>query len=699
MGEYHWIYHYVWMVPLFPLLAFILTLFPQVRNIKWTYKGAYVAIGAMGLSTIYSLFLTGRVISDHEFKPYNGYLRWLTAGNSSIEIGVMVDQLTAVMLLMVSFVGCLIFIYSRDYMRHDKRFSRFFNYMSLFAASMLGLIVANNFLLLFICWELVGLCSYLLIGFWFEKTSAADAAKKAFITTKTGDLGLTIALMMILWASATYGNNMTFNFVTPDEKGFFNILPSVPTWVLTMIALFLFLGAMGKSAQFPLHVWLPDAMEGPTSVSALIHAATMVAAGVYLVGRCYPIFAAAVIPLVVVAFIGAITAVFAATIAVTANDIKRVLAYSTVSQLGYMMLGLGVGGYTAGLFHLITHAVFKALLFLSSGSVIHGMSGEQNIWKMGGLHKHMKYTCWTFAIGTLALIGFPLTSGFFSKDEILASAFTFGEHSTHTIPFYLGYIPLLLGLTGVFLTAFYMTRCFTLTFLGNKVRSNVQPQESTLWMILPLIILAGCALLLGLVGIPKFNFFHSFIHFTRDSVGVETALYKFSSEQEGVNWVIMLISVILGFAGIISGYAIYGYKIQERFTEIKNSIPTWLRYYGNMGFKGLHFIVKNKYFFDEIYRYFVICVNLMIAKFCFIIDQFIIDKFVDLWACIMIWISRIKRWIDDKIIDAIAVNGWSYISIVSGRYLTYLQTGYVQQYIMIICLGIIFLTILGVIAK
>jgi NADH-quinone oxidoreductase subunit L len=592
-------------------------------------------------------------------------------------------------------------------MGHDKRFSRFFNYLSLFAASMLGLIIANNMLLLFICWELVGVCSYFLIGFWFEKESAANAAKKAFITTKIGDLGIFIALMLILWSTGHYGTNMTFNFFSHEGKtGFFDLLSVIPTWVLTLVALFLFIGAMGKSAQFPLHVWLPDAMEGPTSVSALIHAATMVAAGVYLVGRAYPIFAAAVIPLVVVAFIGAFTAVFAASIAVTANDIKRVLAYSTLSQLGYMMLGLGVGGYTAGMFHLLTHAFFKALLFLGAGSVIHGMSGKQDIWEMGGLWKPMKWTCITFGIGTLALIGFPGTSGFFSKDEILASAYTFGGLNHGRLPF-ISYIPFVFGMIGVFLTAFYMTRCFTLTFLGNRIRSGVHAHESGSWMVRPLIVLSIFALLAGFLGMPEgiakifgtSNMFHHFVHFQWENAVKVQSIFNYDlAKPETPSEIPMILSILLGFGGIFCGYVIYGFRIFE--------LPLFKPLYRqtfykllSVPYKGVYLLIKNKYFVDEIYRYLIIDVMLLIGKVCFIIDQYIVDKFVDFWAYFMIAISKTKRWFDDNIVDGIAVNGWGYISVFAGKKLTYLQNGYVQRYIMFICIGIIFLTILGVVVK
>ena len=654
-----------------------------------------MAIGGIACSALYSTFLLIRVIIDFCFnghiEPYSASISWLPAGKGIIELGVMVDPLTAAMLFMVSFVGTCIFVYSKGYMEGDKKYSQFFTYVSLFAFSMLGLVVANSFLLLFIGWELVGLCSYLLIGFWFEKTSAADAAKKAFITTKIGDVGILIALMLILWVTGEYGSGITFNFYNHGygmlEQGLLTN-HAIPGWALTAIALFLFLGAVGKSAQLPLHVWLPDAMEGPTSVSALIHAATMVAAGVYLVGRAYPIFVAAVTPLIVVAVIGAITAVFAATIAVTATDIKRILAYSTLSQLGYMMLGLGVGGYTAALFHLLTHAFFKALLFLGSGSVIHGMHGEQDIRKMGNLRKYMPWTFATFLCGTLALIGFPLTSGFFSKDEIVASAYHFAKHNSH-LPIFVSHFCLALGLIGVFLTAFYMTRCVVLTFFGNEVRSDVHPHESSPWMVAPLVVLSVFAILGGFLAMPwPTNLFHNFVHFSwPEAIHKTEALFHYGAEHtfntEAI--ILMLFSIGLGFAGIGAGLVLYYFKLFK--LEKLDKILPW---------KGLHILVSNKYFFDEIYRYLVICVHLMIAKLCFVIDAFIVDKFVDFWAWIMEIVSRrIVRPVDDKVVDGVAVNGWGFLSIRAGRLLTCIQTGSVQTYIMVFCAGIVLLAILG----
>ena len=387
-----------------------------------------------------------------------------------MDIGWVLDPLTAIMLVMVTFVGMLIFIFSVGYMAHDENFMRFFCFLALFASGMLGVVIANNLFLFFVSWEIVGLTSYLLIGFWYHKPSAAAAAKKAFITTRIGDLGL---LLGMVWLYAETG---TLNFYDGGkgclESGALATMLTHATIggmaVSTMIGLLIFLGAVGKSGQVPLHVWLPDAMEGPTPVSALIHAATMVAAGVFLVARVYPLMSVGGIigahgvpvttSLTVITWVGAITAIFAASIAVAQNDIKRILAYSTVSQLGYMMMGLGVGGVAVGMFHLITHAFFKALLFLGSGSVIHGCHEEQDVRKMGGLKKYMPVTFAVYAVGMLALAGFPLFfSGFWSKDEIL--------HSAHN--WSVSHIPFLLGCAGALFTAFYMTRQVALVFFGN----------------------------------------------------------------------------------------------------------------------------------------------------------------------------------------------------------------------------------------
>ncbi len=426
-----------------------------------------------------------RLRAGHEGAKEIFNFQWLqfAAGDPGIlKLGWVLDPLTAVMLVMVSFVGLLIFIYSIGYMAHDENFTRFFCFLSLFAGAMLGVVIANSLLLLFICWELVGLTSYLLIGFWYHKPSAAAAAKKAFITTRVGDLAFLLGMVWLYSQTGTllFYDNGEGCMEQPALAGLVAQTTGVGMAVSTGIGLLIFLGAMGKSGQVPLHVWLPDAMEGPTPVSALIHAATMVAAGVFLVARVYPLMSAYLSnpfrssptiafnfdtpALQVVTWIGAITAVFAASIAVAQNDIKRILAYSTVSQLGYMMMGLGVGGVAVGMFHLITHAFFKALLFMGAGSVIHGCHEEQDIRRMGGLRKFMPVTFATYAIGMLALAGFPLLfSGFWSKDEILHAAHGW---SVSQMPFYLGVL-------GALLTAFYMTRQVALVFFGRN-RSGVR---------------------------------------------------------------------------------------------------------------------------------------------------------------------------------------------------------------------------------
>src|SRR3954453_16720890 len=433
-----WIVQNLWLIPSIPVLAAGLSGVASPRNHRFA---ASHAIGSMCLSLLLSLAAFAQVLhlggDGIELRETVNFT-WVQFGTSTVDLGWVLDPLAAVMLVMVTFVGLLIFIYSTGYMAHDENYTRFFCFLSLFAGAMLGVVIANSLLLLFMCWEIVGLTSYLLIGFWYQKPSAAAAAKKAFITTRVGDI---FFLLGIVWLFSATGTLLFYNHsvgaLEPAAIGaMLAAKAALALSAATAIALLIFAGAAGKSGQFPLHVWLPDAMEGPTPVSALIHAATMVAAGVYLVARVYPLMAAGgtlsqggavagstTTALTVVTWVGAFTAVFAALIAVAQNDIKRILAYSTVSQLGYMMAGLGMGGVAVGMFHLITHAFFKALLFMGAGSVIHGSHEEQDIRRMGGLRKEMPVTFATYAIGMLALSGFPLLfSGFWSKDAILASA-------------------------------------------------------------------------------------------------------------------------------------------------------------------------------------------------------------------------------------------------------------------------------------
>jgi NADH-quinone oxidoreductase subunit L len=550
MASTVWIVRYLWLIPALPLLAAGIGALLKQRQRRFA---ATIAIGAMGISLLLALAAFAHLLFEPQRLFFN--FPWMQAGSDWVKLGWMLDPLAAVMLVMVTFVGLLIFIYSTAYMHHDENFTRFFCFLSLFAGAMLGLLIANSLLLLFMCWEVVGLTSYLLIGFWYERPSAAAAAKKAFITTRVGDLGL---LLGMVWL---YGQTGTLLFYDGGagcmEQGPLSLLTGK---TLTGIALLIFCGAVGKSGQLPLHVWLPDAMEGPTPVSALIHAATMVAAGVYLVARVYPLMSVSTNALEVVAWVGALTAIFAAVVAVAQDDIKRILAYSTVSQLGYMMLGLGVGGVSVGVFHLIAHAFFKALLVLGAGSVIHGLMGEQDIREMGGVRKWMPITFAAYAVGTLALCGFPLFfSGFWSKDAILHAAY--GWHISR-VPFYLGAI-------GALLTAFYMTRQVCYVFFGRK-RKDPAPDpippsetaasdpheaahESPAAMTMPLMILAGFAVLLGFIGTPAWPWLQAFLEMRHSGV-------DFGQLAENGLLPLMLGSSLLVFAGLGLGWWIYGRK-------------------------------------------------------------------------------------------------------------------------------------------
>ncbi|NMD21027.1 MAG: NADH-quinone oxidoreductase subunit L, partial [Verrucomicrobia bacterium] len=492
---------YLWLIPALPLAAAGgIALLRQRRKTL----AAGLAVGSIGLSLILSFIAFWTTLggaSQGHGGPAHDTSRfvWFALGPTNLELGWVLDPLAASMLVMVTLVGLLIFVYSVGYMAHDENFTRFFSFLALFAAAMLGLVIANNLLLLFICWELVGLTSYLLIGFWFHKPSAAAAAKKAFLTTRVGDIGF---LLAIVWLYAQTGTLQFYDDGAGclEHSALTRLVTQTTTGglgVATAISLLLFCGAIGKSGQFPLHVWLPDAMEGPTPVSALIHAATMVAAGVFLVARVYPLMAVhpdgaaeATTALQAVTWVGALTAVFAASIAVAQTDIKRILAYSTVSQLGFMMMGLGVGGVAVGMFHLITHAFFKALLFLGAGSVIHGVHEEQDIRRMGGLRRWMPVTFATYGVGMMALAGVPLFfSGFWSKDAILHAAHGW---TVSAAPFYL-------GLCGALLTAFYMTRqvCYVFggAYRGGAGRAATAhasrrdtPHESPAVMTAPLIV-------------------------------------------------------------------------------------------------------------------------------------------------------------------------------------------------------------------
>jgi NADH-quinone oxidoreductase subunit L len=550
----------VWLIPLFPLLG---TAVNAIFGGAIGRRAHWIAVPAVALSFLSACALFGRVW--HGATWTGDLFPWISAGTFKTAVTAQVDQLSAVMLLIVTGVGFLIHLYSIGYMHDDPGYPRFFTYMNLFVFSMVMLVLAGNFLLLYVFWEGVGLCSYLLIGFWHERKSAADAGKKAFIVNRVGDFGFGLGIMLI-W--------VTFGTVNYGEV-FAKADASIGVETYTAIALLLFMGATGKSAQLPLHTWLPDAMEGPTPVSALIHAATMVTAGVYMVARCHKLFEMAPVTLEVVAWVGALTAVFAATIGLVQTDIKRVLAYSTISQLGYMFVGVGVGAYAAGIFHLVTHAFFKALLFLGAGSVIHGLQGEQDLKKMGALAPRMLITTVTFLVGALGLSGVPPFAGFFSKDEILAATFHTGHRAVWA-----------LLVIGALMTAFYTFRLVFLAFFGApRMSQDVahHVHESPAVMTVPLILLALLTMVAGLaVGIPS-------SHGTAFARFLQPVLPLHEAEHgAAVAFALLLLSAMVAVGGVLLAWAMYGLRPArgESIGVAKNPI---------------HVLLLRKYYVDELY--------------------------------------------------------------------------------------------------
>jgi NADH-quinone oxidoreductase subunit L len=690
-----WIVAHLWLIPVLPALAAGISALLSQRQ---RGAAAGLAIGAMFGSLLLSLCAFSTVLghlgsADSARAVVN--FNWLQFGSSWLQLGWMLDPLTAVMLVMVTFVGLCIFVFSVGYMSHDENFMRFFCFLSLFAAAMLGVLISNSLLLLFICWELVGLTSYLLIGFWYQKPSAAAAAKKAFITTRIGDIGLFAG---IIWLSYS-ANTLLFynNGAGAMEHGALTMLASHTTLfgmsVATAISLLIFCGAAGKSGQVPLHVWLPDAMEGPTPVSALIHAATMVAAGVFLIARVYPLMSTGPIPsvtavvgtttaLTVVAWIGSITALFAALIAIAQNDIKRILAYSTVSQLGYMMLGLAVGGVAVGMFHLITHAFFKALLFLGAGSVIHGCHDEQDIRSMGGLRKYMPVTFAVYAVGMLALCGFPLFfSGFWSKDAILHAASVW---SVSRVPFYLGSLAALL-------TAFYMTRQVATVFFGHYRGqsdhshsshespaghdTSAAPHESPAVMTVPLILLAIFAVLLGVLGTPLWPWFTAFLH------GEAASYIGFEGFSEPGLMRVMITSSCIVFAGLGLGWWLYGSKPRESAEEadpLQRSMP------------GIFTALENRLYVDEFYAATVFRLNAALAWFADFLDRYLWSGIVRAIMLLVIALSHLNTAVESTAINGSFDEGCAAVTF-GGRMLSHLQNGQVQRSLRAIGLALVML--------
>lgn len=701
----------IWLLPLPPVLAFALIVLFTNKNNRLSHR---IAVGAAGLSWLGSMWVFWQAVRTEHLgeHPFHSVIDWLPLGDKALEIGVLIDPLSAITLFFVAWTVLMIFIYSIGYHNfgqpkgeHDKKgfpphgavevhdgkehhvpsiepmYARFFAFISLFAFGMYTLVVSDNLLTLFVGWEIMGLCSYLLIGFWFGKESARAAMVKAFITTRVGDVFMLLGIAYLY----TQAGTLSFRAILYNPE-VLDQLAHAPSYVpglsaAGLIGLLLFIGTVGKSAQFPLHVWLPDAMEGPTPVSAMIHAATMVSAGVYMVIRMFPLLSAGaghgLTPaMTAMAVVGSFTALFAATIAVAQNDVKRVLAYSTISQLGYMVAALGIGAYIAAAFHLVTHAFFKALLFLGSGSVIHGMehgvlhTGDhevdpQDMFNMGGLYKKMPRTFWTFLIGGFALSGFPvLTAGFWSKDEILADAWAHG----HSVVFWTLAVAALL-------TAFYTMRQITLTFLGKpRTEEAEHAHETPLSMTGPLMVLAFFAITFGWLGIPEHfpliggilpNWFHEFVGGTLLEHPEAVAFNVFP----------LLVSLVVALGGLTLGWLVY------RKTEAGAQDPL-AKVLG-----PVHTVLQNKYYFDELYDKIFVQPAMWVSETLVyqVMDRKIIDGILHGVVRVTYWLGNIFR---DKF-DLPVINeffcdvlGWKLPQGI-GEQLRKLQTGKVQQYMMI----------------
>lgn len=678
------IYQYAWLIPVLPLLGAMLVGIGLISFNKFTNQlrqlNAVFVVSLLGAAMVLSFALFWSQFQGHQ--PYTYTLEWAAAGNFHLQMGYTIDHLTALMLVVVTTVAFLVMVYTDGYMAHDPGYVRFYAYLSLFSSSMLGLVVSPNLVQIYVFWELVGMCSYLLIGFWYDRKPAADACQKAFVTNRVGDFGLLLGILGLYWATGSFEFDvMGAHLQSFVESGYLS------STLAAVLAILVFMGPVAKSAQVPLHVWLPDAMEGPTPISALIHAATMVAAGVFLIARMYPVFEGVPVAMSTIAWTGAVTAFIGATTAITQNDIKKGLAYSTMSQLGYMVMAMGVGAYSAGMFHLTTHAFFKAMLFLGSGSVIHGMEAAvghdpayaQDMRLMGGLRKYMPVTAITFLIGTLAISGIPPFAGFWSKDEILGSTF-----AVNPVLWAIGWLT-----AGI--TAFYMFRMYFSTFEGKfrgndeNVRNTIKaeqlqmrglafgpgamdpkelsvaearghddheaheghghshsPHESPFTMILPLMVLAVPSMLIGLVGTPFANYFEEFIHPATELIAEVPAE---AGHENLTEFLIMAgSSVGISLIGITLASLMYLWgKIDP--SAIAAKIPT------------LYQLSKNKWYFDNIY------------------DTAFVQGSRRL--------ARAVMEVDLKVVDG-AVNLTGLVTLLSGEGLKYFETGRAQFYALIV---------------
>jgi NAD(P)H-quinone oxidoreductase subunit 5 len=665
-------YQYAWLVPALPLAAsFIigtgLITFNKATN-KLRKPASILSVSAIGASMVIAFGILWSQIQGHE--TYTWSFEWASAGDFHLSMGIVIDHLTALMLAIVTTVAFLVQIYTDGYMAHDPSYPRFYAYLSIFSFSMLGLVMSPNIVQIYIFWELVGMCSYLLVGFWYDRKGAADACQKAFVVNRVGDFGLLLGILGLYWATGSFEfEEIGTQLTSLVESG------AISAFLAGLLAILVFMGPAAKSAQFPLHVWLPDAMEGPTPISALIHAATMVAAGVFLVARMFPVFEHLDFVMNAIAWTGAFTAFLGATIAITQNDIKKGLAYSTISQLGYMVMAMGVGAYGAGIFHLMTHAYFKAMLFLGSGSVIHGMEGvvghnpfiAQDMRVMGGLRKYMPITSATFLIGTLAISGIPPFAGFWSKDEILASAFTANPALW------------LIGWLTAGITAFYMFRMYFSTFEGefkgtktalvaavkaentpkgiaveeDHGHHDQKPHESPWAMTFPLMALAVPSILIGLVGTPFANYFEAFIHAPGEVVKAVEGFEALPKEEMTEFLVMGGSSIGIGLIGISLAILMY---LQGKISPkaIADSI------------QPLYQFSKNKWYIDEIY------------------DAVFVQGSRRL--------ARQVLEVDSKVVDG-AVNLAGFVTIFTGESLKYFENGKTQFYALVIFIGVLGLVI------
>jgi len=687
--------HYIWLIPLFPLLGALFNGLSNFAGFRFSKKiagglAALMMISAFAVSVCVVWTLAHVDPAQRVF--VNNLYPWIKIGQLQVDLAFLVDPLSAVMILIITGIGTLIHFYAIGYMWEDKSFQRFFTYLNFFVFFMLLLVLGENVLLMFVGWEGVGLCSYLLIGFWFSELPNAKAGMKAFVVNRIGDFAFIIGFSLLYWALTQHGVfTLSFRGIQENAHHLIGMMTPMGISVVTVVTLLFFIGATGKSAQIPLYVWLPDAMAGPTPVSALIHAATMVTAGIYMIGRTNVLFTMSPTTMTVVATVGVLTAFFAGTIGLVQNDIKKVLAYSTVSQLGYMFLGMGVGAFSAGVMHLMTHAFFKGLLFLGAGSVIHAMHHEQDMRKMGGLRKKIPYTYMTFLAGYLAIIGFPFSSGFISKDEILWKAFSSGAY---------GKVLWFLGLCGAAVTAFYMSRLFFMTFFGHfrgghadhhgdhhhgSEHHHHEPHESPWIMVVPLMVLGLLSLFGGLIGLPPAlggaNHFEHWLAPVFEHGGHEMVehVVEAHAHHDPMEYILMVLSTGLAGFMVYLAYSFYGKESSKP--------KMWAE-----KFPALYRRLYNKYFVDEFYQDTVVKPTLLWSAFLARFDSGVVDGFVNLVGRVGILFSYLNGAIDRVLVDGM-VNGVGTVLRTAGMQLRRVQTGRIQNYVYVLVVGVMMVII------